>query len=196
MTFKRAAAAAAFSLLFLSAGAMALPAKITSGQMLLGGTAFGTPDYQTYLRFDMSARTEMPRRVYRFDAEQAYSVFLDHPSQPNGEFEYAVVLPYGPQRISVNGQLYFPVWYGDGKWRIRTSAVTPEATPDSPQFLDVFAAFSMSGSAVTVGAFNTGLRISGVGTVRMRFEKIRGKYYVREALYAFGDSPFPDPLTD
>lgn len=166
----------------------ALPAKIVSGQILIGGTSFGTNDHQKYLRFLLIARAQMPRRDFIMDAEQPYSEYLGHPIQPNGDYEYQLVMPHGGQRLRINDESFFPVWYAESVWKLKSSVMTPAASPDSPPFVFVEAPFSMSGSTVLYGNYRTGFKISGKGTVRIKFEKINNKYYLLEALYNFGEN--------
>ncbi|MBK8809462.1 MAG: hypothetical protein IPN69_01850 [Acidobacteria bacterium] len=172
-----------------AAQVFALPAKIDSGYILLGGTSYDTPDYQTYLRFDLFARTGMPRREYRMFAEQPYSVYLSFPSRPQGKFDYRLVMPYAPQRLTINGELLSPVWYGDSEWKIQSDLTTPIGTVNSPPTVVLSAPFSMSGSSMLLGAYNIGFKTVGRGTLQVRFENLGGKYYMREAQYSFGDAP-------
>jgi hypothetical protein len=171
---------------FFSLNTSALPTRIVSGQILIGGTSFGTNDHQKYLRFLLIARVEMPRRDFIMDAEQPFSEYLGHPVQPNGDYEYQLVMPHGGQRLRINDESFFPVWYAESVWRMKSSVVTPTASSDSPQFVFVEAPFTMSGSTVTYGNYRTGFKSLGKGTVRIKFEKINNKYYLLEALYNFG----------
>lgn len=164
------------------------PLKITSGQMIFGGSAYGSPDYQTYSRFSMNFRRKNPVRNYQLDAVQAFSVYLNHPIQPNGDFTYNVVMPYGPQSLAVNGVNFYPVFYEDCKWTIKTSAVTPKATPDSPQFVTVNSTFTMSGLSAFAGANSSVFKFTGSGTVNFLFQKTRPEeYHFREANYIFSE---------
>ncbi len=176
------------AIVFLSLNAEAFPAKIVSGQMLFGGTEFGTPNYQTYTRFDLMVQTRMPRRNYRFLAEQPFSVYLNHPIQPNGDYKYSVVMPYGPMQMIINNQLYSPVWYEDCIWKIEGSAQTPLVTPDSPLVITVNAPFTMSGKSLTFGAYSLGFKTSGKGNAALKFQKDGTKYFLREANYVFSEN--------
>lgn len=180
----------------ISLNAEAAPLKITSGQMILGGSAYGSPDYQTYSRFSMNFNRRNPWRNYQLDALQVYSVYLNHPIQPNGEFTYNVVMPYGPQSLSVNGVNFYPVFYEDCKWTIKSSAVTPTATPDSPQFVTVNSTFTISGLSAFVGANSSVFKFTGGGTVSFLFQKTRPEeYHFREATYVFTDNSLLDKET-
>lgn len=163
----------------------ATSAKIVSGEMILGGTAYDSPDYQTYARVLLNVKRQNPLRDYRMFALQVYSVYLNHPIQPNGDFVYRVVMPYGPQSLSINGVSFFPVFYEDCKWIIRSSAFTPESTPDSPQFVTVYSPFTMQGLSQLSGTYTSNFKFYGGGTVGIIFEKIGNKYYFREAKYTF-----------
>jgi hypothetical protein len=176
------------AIVFISSGAQAFPAKIVSGQMLLSGTAYGTPDYQTYLRFDLTARTKIPRRDYRFLAEQTFSVYLNHPVQPNGAYKYTVIMPYAPMQMRINDQAFAPVWYAECVWNIESSAETPVVTPVSPLIVTIDAPFTMSGNSLTYGAYTLGAKTSGKGTVALRFQKDSTKYFLREANYVFSEN--------
>ncbi len=176
---------AVFFLFFSTAGA--IPVKIASGQLFIGGAAYDTPNYQNYLRFYMVGQTRVPKRNYIMAAEQENAVSMDHPAQPNGDYEYKVRMPYHASSFSVNDDLFYPVWYGECVWRIQSFAKTPAATADSPQFTIVNAPFTMNGSSNFFGAYSTGFRLSGRGTAELKFEKINTKYYVREARYIFTD---------
>jgi len=173
----------------ISLNAEAAPLKVTSGQMIFGGSAYGSPDYQTYARFSMNFKRRNPLRNYQLDALQVYSVYLNHPIQPNGDFTYNVVMPYGPQSLSVNGVNFYPVFYEDCKWTIKTSAVTPTATPDSPQFVTVNSTFTISGLSAFAGANSSVFKFTGGGTVNFIFQKTRPEeYHFREANYVFTDN--------
>ncbi len=166
----------------------ALPAKITAGQILLGGTAYGTSDYQTYIRFSLTARTPSPQRDYFMNGLQAYSVYLNHPIQPDGDYDYRLVMPYGPQNLSINSRAIFPVWFEDCIWNIKSNAQTPLVTANSPQFVTTNSPFSISGSSIFFGADNSSFRVKGSGNAELKFEKIGTKYYFREARYIFGEN--------
>lgn len=166
----------------------ALPVKIESGSLFLGGTQFETPDYQTYLEFDINGRSEMPRRIYRMSAEQPYSVYLNFPSQPGGTINYRLVMPYGPQRLAINDTPIYPVWYGDCIWNLSSSIVTPLPTEmPPPQFVVVSSPFSMSGTTLFFGGRSGGFKTVGHGTLQVQFEFIGREYYMRAARFTFGD---------
>jgi hypothetical protein len=181
-----------FLLLMIVAGTgsavRALPVKIESGSLLIGGTQFDTPDYQTYLEFDLNGRSEMPRRIYRMSAEQPYSVYLNFPSQPDGAVNYRLVMPYGPQRLSINGAAIYPVWYGDCIWNLSSTIAKPlpTATPP-PQFMVVSSPFSMSGTTIFFGGRSGGFKTVGHGTLQVQFEFVGREYYTRAARFTFGD---------
>lgn len=179
------------AIIFLSLSANAFPAKIVSGEMFLGGTAYGTPDYQTYIRFSLLARNLAPRRDYRMNGLQVYSVYLNHPVQPSGDYDYRVVMPYGPQSLAINNQPIYPVWFEDCVWDIKSSAQTPQITPDSPQIITTSSPFTISGSSAFFGADNSFFRIKGSGTAELRFERIGTKYFFREAVYRFSENTEP-----
>lgn len=160
-------------------------AKIVSGAIFFGGTSYGTPDYQTFLRFTLDAKNRAPYRNLQLDAVQPYSVYLNHPVQPNGNFEFSVVMPYGPQSLKINNVPFYPVWYGDSKWTIYSTAQTPEATAASPQFVTVNTPFRMAGSSAIIGANTSYFKVKGDGNANIVFEKIRDKYYFLEANYVF-----------
>lgn len=175
-----------FSIISLNAEAAAASVKIISGEIIFGGTSYGSPDYQTYARISINAKRQNPQRNYTMSALQAYSVFLDHPIQPNGNFQYDIVMPYGPQSLSVNGVSFYPVFFEDCKWTIHSSAITPKATPESPQFVTVTSPFILNGVTILSGANNSNFKLSGSGTVNIIFEKVRpDSYYFREAKYTF-----------
>lgn len=173
---------------WFAASAVASPAKITSGELFIGGSAFGTADYQTYLRYRIVARSLTPRRVYLLDAEQVWSVFQNFPSRPAGAFDFSLATPYGPQRLLIDGELFSPVWHADSVWKFSSDIVTPEPTPTSPQTVHLQAPFTMAGSTALYGAFKAGFRIRGGGTLDVLFERVNSKYFVREARFLFGDS--------
>ena len=170
----------------------AYPAKIVAGEMLLGGTAYGTADYQTFIDFSLTAHKPSPRIEYRMRGFQEYSVYLDHPVQPNGAYDYRVRMPYGPQSLLINGRAIFPVWFEDCVWNIRSSAQTPSVTPNSPQFITTVAPFLITGSSLFFGGDNSNFRIKGTGNAEIKFEKIGNKYYFREARYVFGANASQD----
>ncbi|HQU86095.1 MAG TPA: hypothetical protein PKY59_23410 [Pyrinomonadaceae bacterium] len=180
-----------FSLFFMFAFASnearsATSAKIVSGEIVLGGSGYGSPDYQTYASLILNVKRQNPQRDYRMSALQVYSVYLNHPIQPNGDFSYRVVMPYGPQSLSINGVSFYPVFYEDCKWTIRSSAITPKATPDSPQFVTVNSPFTMQGLSLLSGANISNFKFYGSGNARIIFEKARPEeYYFREATYTF-----------
>jgi hypothetical protein len=171
----------------LFASAEAVPVEIVSGGIFISGTAYDTPEYQTYLNFYMVGQTRMPRRNYIMRAEQRDSVYLDHPVQPAGDYEYKVQMPYHGSSFTINDEMYFPVWYVGCIWKFQTSIQTPDAPPNAPQFKTVSAPFRMDGSSNFYGAYSTGFRVKGRGTAELKFEKIGTKYYVREATYTFTD---------
>ena len=161
---------------------------LESGRILLGGSAYGTPDYQTYIDFDISGRSMNPNRQLTFSANLPFSVYLDHPVQPQGDFVYTVVMPYNPNQLRINGEPRYPVWFNESVWAIRSSAVTPEATGTSPAVITITSPFSMSGTTRAYGAYPIALRTRGSGTATIRLEKIEGRYFFREAEYTF-ESP-------
>ena len=167
--------------------AQAFRVEIVSGELFIGGSAYQTPTYQNYLRFYLVGQTRAPQRNYVMDVEQLNAVYLDHPVQPEGDYEYKVGMPYHGKLLKINDESYFPVWYVACVWKINSSIITPEATPSSPQFLTVSAPFTMNGSSNFNGAYSTGFRIRGQGTTELKFEKIELKYYLREARYTFTD---------
>jgi len=169
----------------LFAKADALPVNIVSGELFIGGTSYNTPDYQTYLRFQLVGQTRMPKSNYLMSAEQADAVYLDHPVQPSGNYEYKVGMPYHGSSFTINDELFFPVWYAACVWKIQSSALTPEATADSPQFVTINAPFTMNGSSNLNGAYSTGFRIKGHGTSELKFEKTGGRYFLLQARYTF-----------
>ncbi|HVE58401.1 MAG TPA: hypothetical protein VNB22_16330 [Pyrinomonadaceae bacterium] len=171
--------------LFLFAKAEAIPVNIVSGELFIGGTSYNTPDYQTYLRFYLVGQTRVPKRNYIMSVEQADAVYLNHPVQPSGDYEYRVGMPYHGSSFTVNDELFFPVWYSACVWKIQSSALTPEATANSPQFMTVNAPFTMNGSSNFYGAYSTGFRLKGQGTSELKFEKIGGKYFLLQARYTF-----------
>ncbi len=176
------------AVVFLSFSAtQAFRVEIVSGELFIGGSAYQTPNYQNYLRFYLVGQTRAPQRNYIMDVEQLNAVYLDHPVQPEGDYEYKVGMPYHGKLLKINDESHFPVWYVGCVWKINSSTVTPEATPVSPQFLIVSAPFTMNGSSNFYGAYSTGFRIKGQGTAELKFEKIELKYYLREARYIFTD---------
>jgi hypothetical protein len=138
----------------------------------------------------------MPRRDFVMDAVQPFSIYLEHPVRPEGDYEYRVVMPYGAQRLSINNEFIAPVWYEECVWTIKSSVITPSVTDTSPQFVFIEAPFTMSGSTITFGAYTTGFKITGKGTVRIKFEKIQTKYYLLEALYIFGSNPLTENILE
>jgi len=184
--FRFALLSAVFFLFFAKADA--LPVNIVSGELFIGGTSYNTPDYQTYLRFYLVGQTRMPQRNYIMSAEQINAVYLDHPIQPSGDYEYKSGMPYHGSSFKVNDVMFFPVWYVGCVWKIQSSALTPEATANSPQFMTINASFTMSGSSNFYGAYSTGFRVKGQGTSELKFEKIGRKYYLLEARYTFTDN--------
>lgn len=177
------------ALLFLALTVSASPYfTFESGRILLGGTAYDTPDYQTYIDFSVTGRSANPNRQLTFTANLPFSVYLDHPVQPEGDFVYTVVMPYNPNQLSINGEPRYPVWFNETNWVIRSSAVTPEATGNSPAVVTVTSPFSLTGTTRAYGAYPLALRTRGSGTATIRFEKIEGRYYFREAEYTF-ESP-------
>ena len=176
------------AVVFLSFSAsQAYRVEIVSGELFIGGSAYQTPNYQNYLRFYLVGQTRAPQRNYIMNVEQLNAVYLDHPVQPDGDYEYRVGMPYHGGSFQINDDNFFPVWYTACVWKINSSIVTPEATPNSPQFLIVSAPFTMHGSSNFNGAYSTGFRIKGQGTTELKFEKIELKYYLREARYKFTD---------
>lgn len=175
----------------LTTAATAGPVKITSGQLFIGGSSYGTENYQTYLRFELNAQTRIPRRDYVLAAEQTNAVFMNHPVRPAGEFDYKVGMPYHSSGLWINQERFFPVWYAGCIWRINADIMTPTATIDSPQFVIVSGPFTMNGGTEFYGAVTTGFRISGSGTAELKFEKFVNKYYLLEARYLFGTSAAP-----
>jgi hypothetical protein len=171
----------------LFSAARAIPVDIVSGEIFIGGAAYQTPNYQNYLRFYLVGETRVPKRNYIMAAEQQNAVYLDHPVQPGGAYEYKVGMPYHASEFSVNENLYFPVWYVGCVWKISASVQTPEVTPDSPQFTIVSAPFTLNGGSNFYGAYSTGFRLRGRGTAELKFEKTGTKYFVREARYTFTD---------
>lgn len=176
------------AVVFLAASAShAFRVEIVSGELFIGGSAYQTPNYQTYLRFYLVGQTRAPQRNYIMNVEQLDAVYLDHPVQPEGDYEYKVGMPYHGSSFKINDENFFPVWYVGCVWKIKTSVITPEATPASPQFLTVSAPFTLNGSSNFYGAYSTGFRLKGQGTTELKFEKIGLKYYLREARYVFTD---------
>ena len=166
----------------------ALPVNIVSGEIFIGGTSYQTPNYQTYLRFYLLGQTRVPQRSYAMSAEQINAVYLDHPVQPSGNYEYKVGMPYHGSSFKVNDELIFPVWYSACVWKIQSSVQTPEATANSPQFMTINAPFTFGGSSNFYGAYSTGFRVKGHGTSELKFEKIGRKYFLFEARYTFTDN--------
>jgi hypothetical protein len=184
--FRCALLSAVFFLLF--AKAEAIPVKIVSGELFIGGTSYNTRDYQTYLRFYLVGQARVPQRNYIMSSEQADNVYLDHPVQPSGDYEYKVRMPYHGSSFKVNDEIFFPVWYSACVWKIQSSAITPEATANSPQFMTISEPFMMTGSSNFYGEYSTGFRIKGQGTSELKFEKVAGKYYLLQARYTFTDN--------
>jgi hypothetical protein len=180
---------ASFLIVLLSSAATASVLRIESGTMLLGGTSYGTIDYQSYTRFDLDGTTRIPHRAYRMSALQPYSVYLGFPVRPGGTFTYRLQNPYGPQRLSLNGEAIFPVWYEECVWNFTAIVDTPAVVADSPEFTVVASPFVMSGSTVLFGQRYGGFKTIGRGTLQVQFEKIETKYYTRAMLFTFGDAP-------
>lgn len=176
------------AIVFHSSSVFAFPGKIVAGEMILGGSSYDTPNYQTYIRFSLTAQNRMPRREYRMTAEQAFSVYLNHPIQPNGNYEYDLVMPYGPQSLLINNVLFAPVWFEDCSWQITGFAQTPEANANSPQFVFVNSTFTMRGRSVFFGANNSAFKTGGSGNLELKFEKINNKYYFLQARYIFSEN--------
>jgi hypothetical protein len=172
---------------FCFSAVQAFRVEIVSGELFIGGSAYQTPTYQNYLRFYLVGQTRAPQRNYVMDVEQLDAVYLDHPVQPEGDYEYKVGMPYHGKLFKINDELFYPVWYVGCVWKIKSTIVTPEATAASPQFLIVSAPFTLNGSSNFYGAYTTGFRIKGQGTTELKFEKIQLKYYLREARYRFAD---------
>jgi hypothetical protein len=166
----------------------ATPLRIVSGYIYLGGDPYNSPDYQTFLDFDVVTRSVNPSREIRPKCVQPFSVFLDHPLQPDGPYSYSVRMPYGPCPMTFNGEQIFPVWYVETSWNIHSSIVTPDATINSPTFVTLKAPFKMAGSLQTYGNLNIGKKMVGSGTVTMTFEKVQTKYFFFDAAYSFSGS--------
>lgn len=171
----------------------AVPTRIVSGELFFGGSAYNTPDYQTYTRFFLTVKQKNPQRIYEMFAEQPLSVYLEHPVQLEGDFQYLVKIPYGPQGMRINGELFSPVWYEGCSWLIESSAQTPVVSASSPQFVYVYSQFRMSGNIDTFGAVKTVFKVNGYGTAEFKFEKIDTKYYIREARYTFSNNQSNNP---
>ena len=171
--------------LLLASGARALPVEMVAGEILIGGGGYGAPDYQTFLGFNMVGQTRAPKRNYLMTAQAPESVYLDHPVQPAGEYEYQVRMPYHASQFAVDDAVFYPVWYSGCVWKLRSNIQTPEVTTNSPQFLTVSAPFTLAGSSNFYGAYSTGFRLKGRGTAELKFEKVGTKYFVREARYIF-----------
>lgn len=173
-------------LISVSAAPARLPVRILSGEIFIGGTSYGTGDYQTYLAFNLTGRNILPRKKYVFYGEQRFSVYQDHPVHPIGPYEFSVRMPYGPNGLSINGEIFQPVWYADSRWIINSSVDSPVATATSPQFVNVQAPFEMNGYVALFGANNLTVKCTGSGIVDLRFEKVYSRYFVLEARYDFG----------
>lgn len=171
----------------------AVPVKLTSGEFFIGGSTFGTPGYQNYMRFYFVGKTRSPQRSYVMQAEQIDAVNQNHPAQPDGDYEYIIRMPNHGSSLAINDNIYFPVWYACN-WVIESSAQTPIVTVGSPQFIIVNAPFQMSGSSNFSGAFSTGFRLRGRGVSELKFEKINSKYFIREARYTLTDTSTPNIL--
>lgn len=183
----------------LSAAAAALgvaPVEITSGQLFIGGTSYDTPEHQTYFRFFMNGESRNPKRTYQLAAEQFNAVYMDHPVQPVGSYEYKVRMPYHSSTFAIDEFVYFPVWYSGCQWTIQSSLVTPDVTPGSAQFVTVTAPFRMTGGSNFYGAYSTGFRMKGAGRAEIKFEKIGTKYFMLEARYIFEDATPPNAVPD
>ena len=102
-------------------------------------------------------------------------------------FEFSVQMPYSPDGISINGEIFQPLWYSDSRWSIKSSAISPVATDTSPEYVIVQAPFSMNGYFAIYGARSITLKCSGRGTADLKFEKIEGRYFFLEARYNFGE---------
>jgi hypothetical protein len=113
---------------------------------------------------------------------------LDHPAQPDGEFDYFVKMPPHGSPLYINSELFSPVWYAGCIWRIHSSAQLLTGTPDSPQFITVRTPFTIDGSTEFFGAYTSGFRIIGQGTAELKFEKNGAKYFILEARYTFSDN--------
>jgi hypothetical protein len=172
--------------------AAALPVRIVSGELFVGGTSYGTPGYQTYQRYFLIGKMRMPQKEFRMAAEQIDNTFLGHPAQPDGEFVYHVKMPPHGLPLYINNRLFSPVWLAGCVWNIRSSAQIIVGTPESPQFMIVNAPFTMDGSTEFYGAYTSGFRIKGQGTAELKFEKQGTKYYILEARYTFTDNSVLD----
>lgn len=161
------------------------PLRVVEGTIYMGGYSYTSPDYQTFISINLTARTNNPTRDIGVYAVQPLSVFLNHPIQPSGPYEYRVVMPYRPNQMTINGQSIYPVWFNESVWKIQSSILTPDVTLNSPAFTTVQAPFSMSGNLLSYGAYNIGMRMRGSGTVTMKFEKVGSKYYFFDAAYTF-----------
>lgn len=168
--------------------AAASPAKIVSGELFIGGSAYGTIGYQTYLRYQMTAKRVAPQRVFLLDAEQNPSGFQNFPSRPEGAFDFSLLMPHHPQRLLINDELFSPVWYYESIWTFSSNIVTPEATPTSPNSIHIQAPFEMAGFTSFFGAYRTGFKTVGHGTLDVLLERDNSKYFVREARFLFGTS--------
>ncbi len=163
----------------------ALPVRIVSGELFVGGSSYGTRGYQTYQRFYLVGKLRMPQKEFIMQAEQIDNVFLNHPAQPDGDFTYRVGMPPHGSALYINDELFSPVWLAGCFWKIKSTAQLIVGTPDSPQFIIVNAPFSMDGSTEFFGAYTSGFRIKGQGMAELKFQKVGTKYYIFEARYTF-----------
>lgn len=163
--------------------------KIISGQIFISGTSYDTANYQTYLAFDFHGIRQNPRINYQFFGQQNFSVYQDHPVNPDGPYKFSVEMPYSPDGILIDDQLRSPVWYSDCDWEIQSSIVTPLVTEGSPKFIYAQAPFSMKGRMIIYGAASIAIKVRGFGTSDLKFEKIGERYYLLEARYFFGTVP-------
>ena len=161
--------------------------KITSGQIFISGTAYNTANYQSYLAFDFEGIRQNPRIKYQFFGQQNFSVYQNHPVNPDGPYKFSVKMPYTPDGIFINEELRSPVWYSDCIWDIESSIETPLVSKGSPKFINVQAPFSMKGRMTIYGAASIATKIRGFGTSDLRFEKFDDRYFLFEARYFFGD---------
>lgn len=179
-------------ILLLFSSTNALPVRIVSGELFVGGSSYGTPGYQTYQRYYLVGKMRMPQMEFIMLAEQLNNVFLDHPAQPDGDFEYRVKMPPHGSALYINSNLFSPVWYAGSIWRIHSSAQLLVGTPDSPQFITVNSPFTMDGGTEFYGAYTSGFRVKGQGTAELKFEKYGTKYYILEARYTFNGNSSRD----
>lgn len=153
----------------------------------MGGSSYGTGGYQSYLAFGLTGTRRIPRVEYDFFGEQNFSVYQDHPVEPEGPYSFSVKMPYTPDGMRIDGNLIQPVWYSDSAWNIRSSAQTPVGDENSPQFVIVRSPFSMVGRTLVYGSASVNTRVLGFGTAELTFENIDGRYFLYEARYNFGD---------